>query len=147
MPFFLEMNMSHAFPTHRQMPRALAGAMCAVSLALASLSTAQAATPAPDLKAGADVHEAQCAECHSLKAGKNKKGPSLFAVIGRKAGTQADVVYSDEMKNSGITWTPDKLRQYLEGPKAMVPGTKMKFKNKMSAPDMDNLLAFLATVK
>ena len=143
MLFFLEMNMPHAFTPNRHVARALATAACAVSLALTHPYTAHAA----DLKAGADVHEAQCAECHSLKAGKNKKGPSLFAVIGRKAGTQADVVYSDEMKNSGITWTPDKLRQYLEGPKAMVPGTKMKFKNKMSATDMDNLLAFLATVK
>lgn len=130
-------------PHRAILPRILTGAGCATAVTLAILTPAYAA----DLKAGAEVHEVLCAECHSLKAGQNKKGPNLFAVIGRKAGTQAGVVYSDSMKNSGINWTPDKLRQYLEGPKAMVPGTKMKFRNKMSAPDMDNLLAFLATVK
>lgn len=106
-----------------------------------------AAHAAVDIKRGADVHEAQCAECHSLKAGKNKKGPSLFAVLGRKAGTLPDVVYSDEMKASGLTWTPDKLRDYLAGPKAMVPGTKMKYKSKMTPEETEDLIAFLSSVK
>jgi len=111
---------------------------------VASATTAHAAI---DLKRGADVHEAQCAECHSLKAGKNKKGPSFFGVIGRKAGTVPDVVYSDDMKASNITWTPDKLREYVAAPKAMVPGTKMKYKSKMTPEETEDLLAFLATVK
>ena len=111
---------------------------------VASATDAQAAI---DLKRGADVHEAQCAECHSLKAGKNKKGPSFFGVIGRKAGTVPDVVYSDDMKASNITWTPEKLREYVAAPKAMVPGTKMKYKSKMTPEETEDLLAFLATVK
>jgi cytochrome c len=116
-------------------------------LLLAALMSAQAAYAAGDFKRGADVHEAQCAECHSLKEGKNKKGPSLFGVIGRKAGTLADVAYTDEMKASGVTWSAEKLREYLAGPKAMIPGTKMKYKSKMTPQETEDLLAFLATVK
>ncbi|WP_398311792.1 hypothetical protein [Zoogloea sp.] len=26
-----------------------------------------------------------CAECHSVREGKNKKGPTLFAIVGCKA--------------------------------------------------------------
>jgi len=121
-----------------------------ISMFLASLGLVASATTAQaaiDIKRGADVHEAQCAECHSLKAGKNKKGPSLFGVIGRKAGTVPDVVYSDDMKASNITWTPEKLREYVAAPKAMVPGTKMKYKSKMTPEETEDLLAFLATVK
>ena len=117
----------------------------AVVLGLVAFVTS--AHAAIDLKRGADVHEAQCAECHSLKAGKNKKGPSFFGVIGRKAGTVPDVVYSDDMKASNITWTPEKLREYVAAPKAMVPGTKMKYKSKMTPEETEDLLAFLATVK
>lgn len=94
---------------------------------------------------GADVFDAQCAECHSVKPGKNKKGPSLFAVLGRHAGTVPDFVYSDAMKNSNITWTPDKVGAYVNAPKTIVPGGKMKFDSKLSADEIADLLAFLGS--
>jgi cytochrome c len=60
--------------------------------------------------AGGDVFATECAECHSVREGKNKKGPSLFGVVGRKAATVPDASYSDALKASGITWTPDNRR-------------------------------------
>lgn len=95
---------------------------------------------------GGDVFDSQCAECHSVKAGKNKKGPSLFASIGRKAGTVSDFVYSDAMKQSGITWSPDKVEAYIAAPKTVVPGGKMKFDGKLTPQESADLLAFLATL-
>ncbi|TFU03092.1 cytochrome c family protein [Polymorphobacter arshaanensis] len=68
-----------------------------------------------------------CQTCHSLDAGVNKIGPSLHGIIGRKAGTVPDFKYSNANKGSGITWTPEKLFQYLEKPQRVVPGTKMTF--------------------
>jgi cytochrome c len=124
--------------TMRALPRTGAALLLLISAAVHASG---------DITRGADVHEAQCAECHSLKAGKNKKGPSMFGVMGRKAGTVADVVYTEEMKASGIVWTADKMREYLAGPKAMVPGTKMKYKSKMTPQETEDLLAFLATIK
>ncbi|MDE2593003.1 MAG: c-type cytochrome [Burkholderiales bacterium] len=95
---------------------------------------------------GGDVFDSQCAECHSVKAGKNKKGPSLFASIGRKAGTVPDFVYSDAMKQSGITWSPDKIEAYIAAPKTVVPGGKMKFDGKLTTQESADLLAFLTTL-
>ncbi|TPG38302.1 cytochrome c family protein [Sphingomonas koreensis] len=68
-----------------------------------------------------------CTTCHSIDAGVNKIGPSLHGVVGRKAGIIPGYSYSDANKNSGITWTPEKLFQYLENPQRVVPGTKMTF--------------------
>lgn len=68
-----------------------------------------------------------CQTCHSLDAGVNKIGPSLHGIIGRKAGTVPGFKYSNANKDSGITWTPEKLFQYLEKPQRVVPGTKMTF--------------------
>jgi cytochrome c len=108
------------------------------------LGTVGVAHAAGDIGRGGDVFDAQCAECHSVKAGKNKKGPSLFAVLGRHAGTVPDFVYSDAMLHSGIVWTPDKISAYVAAPKKVVPGGKMKFDGGLSAQDSADLVAFLA---
>lgn len=68
-----------------------------------------------------------CKTCHAIEAGVNKIGPSLHGVVGRKAGTIPGFTYSTANKDSGITWTEDKLFQYLEKPQRVVPGTKMTF--------------------
>ena len=49
-----------------------------------------------DPKKGTDTFTEECGDCHSTVAGKNKKGPSLFGVVGRQAGSVADFAgYSD----------------------------------------------------
>lgn len=68
-----------------------------------------------------------CKTCHAIEAGVNRIGPSLHGVVGRKAGIIPGFVYSTANKDSGITWTEDKLFQYLENPQRVVPGTKMTF--------------------
>lgn len=116
----------------------------ALSLATALMMTSGLqARAAGDATKGADVFDGQCAECHSVKPGKNKKGPSLFEVVGRKAGSIADYSYSDAMKNSGITWTPEKLDEYITHPKKTVPGDKMKFDGLDDAAQRADLIQFL----
>ena len=68
-----------------------------------------------------------CQTCHSLDPGVNKIGPSLHLVVGRHAGKEPGFTYTAANKDSGITWTEEKLFQYLENPQRVVPGTKMTF--------------------
>ncbi|MFC3580973.1 c-type cytochrome [Sphingomonas hylomeconis] len=84
-----------------------------------------------------------CQTCHAVEAGVNKIGPSLHAVVGRKAGTIAGFNYSAANKNSGITWTPEKLFQYLEGPQRIVPGTKMIFPGFPDPQKRADVIAYL----
>ena len=102
---------------------------------------------AGDVEKGKDVFSTECAECHSVREGKNKKGPSLFAVVGRKAATVADATYSDALKASGILWSPDKVDAYVAAPKKLVPGGKMKYDGLASAAERADLLAYLATLR
>ncbi|MFM9914375.1 MAG: c-type cytochrome [Rhizobacter sp.] len=102
---------------------------------------------AGDAKAGSDVFAGQCAECHSLKEGKNKKGPSMFAIVGRKAASIADFKYSDAMKASGFQWTAAQIDAYITLPKKAVPGGTMKFDGLPDAKERADLIEFLATVK
>jgi cytochrome c len=87
-----------------------------------------------------------CKTCHAIEAGVNKIGPSLHAVVGRAAGTIPGFSYSAANKNSGITWTEEKLFQYLENPQRVVPGTKMSFAGWPTDPQKRaDVIAYLKT--
>lgn len=84
-----------------------------------------------------------CKTCHAVEAGVNKIGPSLAGIIGRKAGTIAGYSYTPANKNSGITWTPEKMFQYLENPQRVVPGTKMAFAGLSDPQKRADVIAYL----
>lgn len=105
------------------------------------------AQAAGDARLGADVFATHCAECHSLREGKHKKGPSLFAVLGRHAAVAADFKYSDAMKASGWTWTAERLDPYVALPRQALPGGTMKYDGLADAQARADLLAYLATVR
>jgi cytochrome c len=86
---------------------------------------------------------AQCRTCHVTDPGVNRIGPSLAGIVGRAAGTVAGYSYSPANANSGITWTPEKLFQYLENPQRVVPGTKMVFPGIPDAQRRADLIAYL----
>ena len=85
----------------------------------------------------------KCKACHALKAGKNKVGPSLHGIMGRKAGMVTKFKYSKAMKNSGLTWDEETLRKYLKKPRSFLKGTRMAFAGIKKDKDMDNLIAYL----
>ena len=101
---------------------------------------------AGDASAGADVFKAECAECHSTKEGRNKKGPSLFGVVGRTAGTLPGYAYSDAMKQVHWVWSPEKLHDYLSQPaRQAVPGGKMKYDGLSDPKQLEDLITYLST--
>ncbi len=96
----------------------------AAALAFAPVRAAPPAAPKP--LDGAVLYAKNCARCHSLDA--NGIAPKHRGVVGRRAGTVPGYAYSPALKASGIVWTPQTLDRWLQGPAAMVPGTKMFFK-------------------
>lgn len=112
---------------------------------------------AADAAAGKDVFK-ECMACHTVEQGKNRVGPSLHGVVGRKAASVENFKYSKPMQekaSSGLTWTPETLKSYLQAPKEIVPGTTMAYaglKNSAkykASPDeaADNLIAYLTETK
>src|SRR5262245_10071559 len=119
--------------------KALAATVSLVSLVALFAGSALAAV---DPAKGEKIF-AKCKACHTIEAGKNKIGPSLAGLIGRKAGTAEGYSYSDAMKNSGLVWDEDTLFKYLENPRGVVPGTKMIFPGVKDAQDRADLIAYL----
>jgi cytochrome c len=103
---------------------------------------------AGDATAGSDVFKSECAECHSVKQGKNKKGPSLFGIVGRKAASLPDYSYSDALRGrTDWVWTAEQLHTYLSQPARQVnPGTKMKYDGLTDSRQLDDLISYLSTV-
>lgn len=88
---------------------------------------------------------AQCKACHVAEAGKNRVGPSLWAVVGRKSGSVAGFNYSKANKESGVTWSEDVLFTYLEAPAKFMPGTRMAFAGLKNPQDRADVIAYLKT--
>lgn len=116
-------------------------------LAPLPLLAAAPAVRAQDAAQGELVFKHNCAICHTVEPGKNKIGPSLAGVVGRKAGSAPGYSYSDANKNSGITWSDAELDKYLTDPRGVVPGTKMLFAGLKNPDDRKNVIAYLKQQK
>jgi cytochrome c len=116
-------------------------------LALSILSAMPAGSaPAGDVEAGKTAFK-KCALCHTTEAGKNKIGPSLFGIVGRKSATVENFNYSEAMKKFDHTWDEETLDTYLADPRATVPETKMIFPGIKDKAERDNVIAYLETLK
>ncbi len=116
--------------------------------ALILLMLAGSASAAGDAKRGAQVFDDECSDCHTTTAGgKNGKGPVLFGLVGRTAGTVPGYDYSDANKASHFVWTPEQLEAYLPNPKGAIPGTKMRYSGVKDAGERADVIAFLQTLK
>lgn len=89
-----------------------------------------------------------CQACHTIdKGGANSIGPNLFGVAGRKAASLKGFSYSTALTNAKITWTNDKLKQWVTNPAKMVPGTRMTFAGFSDQAKAGDIVAYLDTLK
>ena len=120
--------------------------------ALAALLGASAASGGElegDAAKGKELFMANgCVACHGVTAGDDSKvGPSLFGVVGRKAGTAPSLLGATEkLRAYGVIWTAETLDEFLADPNAKVPGTPMAgvLKDLQQRADV---IAYLHTLK
>lgn len=121
--------------------------ICLISVpALLLAGAAQAAEG--NAKDGEDVFKL-CRVCHEAGPdAKNKLGPLLNGIVGRKAGTVEGFNYSPANKKAGEegwVWTEETLLKYLENPREAMPGNRMAFAGIRDEQDRLDLVAYLKT--
>ncbi|MCU7939231.1 MAG: c-type cytochrome [gamma proteobacterium symbiont of Bathyaustriella thionipta] len=100
-----------------------------------------------DAAAGEEMFMRKCSSCHdNFKSETHGKGPNLWNVFGRKAGTSEGFEYSDAMRQSGHTWGYATLNYYLTRTDRAVPGRIMNFRGIRQDAYRARLLRFLRTM-
>lgn len=119
-----------------------------LGLAIGLVLAAQPAFADGDAAKGEKVFR-KCKTCHDATEAKNKVGPYLYGLFGRKSGTAEGYHYSKAMKDAGIVWDEDTLKSYLADPKKVVPHNKMTFPGLRKEDDIEDVIAYLkeATAK
>jgi len=115
----------------------------AATMAVAVAFTAGVATNSAYAANGKKIFN-KCKACHGFK--KNKVGPNLTGIVGRKAGSMAKFKYSKGMKKAaadGLVWTEENLDKFLTKPKKFVKKTKMSFGGLKKADQRKAVIEFL----
>jgi cytochrome c len=112
--------------------------------ALAVLLTLAGPVAAADADHGKALF-APCAACHTNRA--DALGPNLKGVFGRKSAALEDFRYSNPMKRANLVWDEDNLRAYIRDPQAKVKGNRMPYGGMSDAKDVDDVVAYLKTLK
>ena len=87
-----------------------------------------------------------CVACHPIERSVHGIGPTLYGILGRKAGEMADYRYSRALRDSGIMWTAEALDTFIADPQASVPANRMPYAGMPDAADRADLIAYLKKV-
>jgi cytochrome c len=121
--------------------------MKSLVIAAVVLSASTGATLAQDVEAGESSFK-KCLPCHDIgDDARNKVGPVLNGLAGRKSGTVEGFSYSDANKNSGLTWDEATFKDYIKDPRAKIPGTKMIFPGIKNEKEAENLWTYISQFK
>lgn len=111
------------------------------ALAASTIASAQDKSGDPEA-----AFNTACRTCHSVKAGDNRLGPHLNAIIGRKAGSAEGFAYSESVKKSGLVWDEATIDKFITNPDAVAPGNNMKpFPGVTDAGLRGKIIEFLKT--
>ena len=114
-------------------------------MALLGLSTCFARFPASaqDIAAG-EISFSRCLGCHAIGVdAKNKIGPQLNGIDGRRCGSVAGYNYSPANKDCAFTWNEANFVEYISDPRAKIPGTKKSISGIRDQAEARNLWAYL----
>lgn len=103
----------------------------------------QAASKMTPMERGARLYK-RCRACHTLdEGGKDKVGPNLWGIYGRKAGSKDGFNYSKAMAASEVIWDDAAMDAYIKKPSEFIKGGRMSFVGIKKQEDRDALFIYL----
>jgi cytochrome c len=115
------------YMTRLRATRAISLGFCGAMLGKAAM----AQMPLPEARPpdGPTLFKQQCATCHTSNlADPVRQGPSLFGVVGRRAGSVDGFHYSPAFAKADFAWDDSRLDAWMINPQQMIPGTIMAYR-------------------
>ncbi len=123
-----------------------AGVLSILGLVVGLVSTGYVWAQGGDPKHGREVFS-KCKSCHAVgENARNKAGPHLNGIFGRRAGAIDGFKYSKAMLRAGadgMEWGYETLDRYIENPKSLVSRTRMNFRGIADPADRADVIAYL----
>ena len=96
---------------------------------LVTVADAQMPLPATKPPDGATLFKQQCATCHTVnETDPVRQGPSLFKIVGRRAGSVEGFKYSAAFAKADFSWDDARLDAWIANPQEMIPGSMMAYR-------------------
>jgi cytochrome c len=114
--------------TKRRATQAIGLSLCGAML-VAKASVAQMPLPEAKPPDGPTLFKQQCATCHTSNlTDASRQGPTLFGIVGRRAGTLDGFHYSAGFAKADFAWDASRLDAWMTNPQQMIPGTVMAYR-------------------
>jgi cytochrome c len=105
------------------------GLGCCGAVLVVRIAAAQIPLPAPKPPDGPTLFKQQCATCHTTNpSDPTRQGPSLFNIIGRRAGTAEGFHYSAGFAKADFVWDDARIDAWITNPQEMIPGAVMAYR-------------------
>jgi cytochrome c len=123
----------------------------AILIAKAVVTAAPAAEPVQPLRGienfGFELYQARCSNCHSNEAGKTLFAPTLFGLMGRRAGSVEGFPYTQKITQLGFDWSTESLSRWLSVSSLDSPILRMRHLGVEDPAERDALVAYISTLK
>jgi cytochrome c len=99
--------------------------------AVLAVTIAAAQMPLPTSKPpdGPTLFKQQCGTCHTTNiTDPTRQGPTLFNVIGRRAGAAEGFHYSTGFAKADFVWDEAKIDSWITNPQDIIPGAVMAYR-------------------
>jgi len=114
--------------TKLRAPRGIGLGFCGAVLAV-RVAVAQMPLPTAKPPDGATLFKQQCATCHTTNLSDPiRQGPSLFGIVGRRAGTADGFHYSAGFGKADFVWDDTRLDAWMTNPQEVLPGSVMAYR-------------------
>jgi len=111
-----------------------------------ALSLAAAPALAADANRGKTLYQ-KCVSCHNDQVTSADVGPSLKGVYGRKTAALDNFRYSNAMRRADLVWDDANLKEYILNPQGKIKGNRMPFSGFTDPAEVEDVIAYLKTLK
>jgi cytochrome c len=99
------------------------------AVVLVTMASAQIPLPAAKPPDGPTLFKQQCGTCHtSNETDPVRQGPSLFNIVGRRAGTADGFKYSSGFARADFVWDEARIDAWITNPQEIIPGAVMAYR-------------------